>query len=102
MMRRPRPWALCPVIFPGHDCISRSGHTLAACGERSAILFSLGGESDFATPGRERFLAPSLQSRPKLGKRPEFCATANEHRDLTFHRVGIVVGLAHVFDVFEF
>jgi len=39
--------------FSGHDCISRSRLTPAACGEPSAIVFSLDGESDFAARGRE-------------------------------------------------
>src|SRR5260370_19362888 len=81
MRRRPRAGSLLSVIFPGPDCISRSRR---------------------APAGREAFLAPSLQARPYLGKGPEFCATANEDGDLALHRVGIVGGLAHVFDVLEF
>src|ERR1700728_1718372 len=39
--------------------------------------------------------------RPELGEGAEFCAAADVDVDLFFQRVGIVGGLANVFDVIE-
>src|SRR6266853_1664782 len=101
MRRKPRAGSLLSVIFPGHDCISRSRHAPAAGGRMST--FPSGGRSRLGgTASREGFLAPFLQSRPHLGKGTELCAAANEDGDFALHRVGVVGGLAHIFDVFEF
>src|SRR6266705_6909092 len=104
MRRRPRSGSLLSVIFHGPDCISRRRHAPEAGGQTRTFLFGLAkGLGLAARPAAgEGFLAPSLQSRPDLGKGTEFCATANEYGDLALHRIGIVRGLAHIFDVFEF
>src|SRR5258708_21830740 len=66
--RTPLPWALCSVIFPATIVYQEAGTPLLPA-ENDAQLDSVwvniglrGGR------GREGFLAPSLQSRPDLGK----------------------------------
>src|SRR5712671_2664080 len=103
MRRRPRLWSLLSVIFPGHDCISRSRRAPAAGSQTRTFLFGLAEGSGLAARlVAKDFLSPSLQSRPDLCKGSEFCATANEDADLALHRIDVVGGLAHIFDMFEF
>src|SRR5260370_34883 len=114
------PFTTCPYRMPLFRSMPLNLSHESAIGRRSGSLDSRMPEgqririkeiSNCATiigsiaPGvnwlRVKTLTPSLQFWPERGKRPEFCATANKDGNLAFQRVGIVRGLARVFDVLE-